>query len=126
MPAKLMKDPLTRPPLYFKHQDILSQTQLDSTMVALYLHENMLNFYADIDDIANCPESYSFTDNVTSSLTYSFNNQQYSYEMDQLSALVATMAITEHNIHGGDLKGSHKNFYAMQKPFYYEHMSLLK
>jgi hypothetical protein len=73
MPAKVMKDPLTRPKLYFKHQDILNQTQLDNTMVALYLHENMLNFFNDIDDIADCLDSYSFTDNVTASLTYSFN-----------------------------------------------------
>jgi hypothetical protein len=33
--------------------------------------------------------------------------------MDKLAALVDSMAITEYNIHGGDLKGAHKNFYAM-------------
>lgn len=42
-------------------------------MFALYLHENMLNFFTDIDDISNCLDSYSFTDNVTSSLTFSYS-----------------------------------------------------
>ncbi len=40
--------------------------------------------------------------------------------MDILSATIDSMAITEFNIHGGELKGTHKHFYAMQKPFYYD------
>lgn len=46
-------------------------------MVALYLHENMYNFFNDIDDIANCLDTYSFTDNVTSSMTFSYSVINY-------------------------------------------------
>lgn len=32
----------------------------------MYLHENMLSFYTDIDDVANCLETYSHSDDVKS------------------------------------------------------------
>jgi hypothetical protein len=44
---------------------------------ALYLHENMLSFYNDIDDVAECLDVYSFNDNTMSSLTYSFDVSFY-------------------------------------------------
>lgn len=62
-----------KPELYFKHKDILNQTQLDKSSFGLYLHENMLDFFTDISDIASCLDIYSLTDYCESSVTYSFD-----------------------------------------------------
>jgi len=62
-----------KPELYFKHKDILNQTQLDKSSFGLYLHENMLDFFTDISDIASCLDIYSLTDFCESSVTYSFD-----------------------------------------------------
>mmetsp|Transcript_5345 Transcript_5345/g.4927 ORF Transcript_5345/g.4927 Transcript_5345/m.4927 type:complete len:199 (+) Transcript_5345:819-1415(+) len=126
MKAKQLKNPEKRPPLYFRHDEVLNQIQVDKPLFALYLHENMVNFFNSVDDIASCLEVFSYTDSITSSLTYSFNNQQYSLEMDSLATLIDSMGVTEFNVHGGELKGTHKQFYAMQKPFYFDHLRELK
>lgn len=38
--------------------------------MSLYLHENMLQFYQDIDDVADCMETYSVLDGHMSNLDY--------------------------------------------------------
>lgn len=62
-----------KPKLYFKHKDILDQTQIESPNLALYMHENMLDFYSEIEDVANCVEVYSLTDYLESSVPFSFD-----------------------------------------------------
>ena len=46
---------------------------MEKSVFALYLHENMLSFFTDIDDVAECLDTYSLNDNITSQLTYCFN-----------------------------------------------------
>lgn len=79
MPYKLMKDPMNRPKLYFKHKDILNSVQLEKPAFALYLYENMHHFYSDIDDIANSLDEFSYTDNISAQTTYSYNVKPYSF-----------------------------------------------
>ena len=64
-----------KPKLYFRHRDILNQIQIESTSFALYLHENMLDFFTDISDIAACLDCYSLTDAQEGLLSYSFDQQ---------------------------------------------------
>lgn len=51
-----------KPELYFRHKDVINQTQLDKASFSLYLHENMLDFFTDIGEIADCLEVYSLSD----------------------------------------------------------------
>ena len=68
----------------------------------MYLHENMLQFYQDIGDVANCMETYSTLDGHYASLEYQYGNQQYLNEIQELNALIESMSITECNLHGGN------------------------
>ena len=64
MPVEVMRDPESRPKLYFEPLDILNKVQIEKPTFVLYLHENMLNFYNDVDDYANCMEVLSYTSDV--------------------------------------------------------------
>lgn len=59
----------------------------------------MTNFFADIDELADCLETFSQQDHVTSSLDYSFAMQQELYETERLMALICAQSITETNLH---------------------------
>jgi len=62
-----------KPELYFRHRDVINQTQLDKASFSLYLHENMLDFFTDIGEIANCLEVYSHSDACEALVTYSYD-----------------------------------------------------
>lgn len=72
MPSSEMKKE-KKPKLYFKHKDILNQIQLEKPSFSLYLHENMLDFYNDIGDVANCLDIYSFNDRAEGKVQYSYD-----------------------------------------------------
>ena len=82
---------------------------LEPQAISLYLHENMLQHFDDVDDIANCFEVYSELDGAISNLDYQYAHQLYVQELEALNALVESMAITEFNMHGGDFKESNKS-----------------
>lgn len=44
----------SKPKFYENHAEILQNTLLEDHVLSLYLHENMLNHYQDIDDVCNC------------------------------------------------------------------------
>ena len=108
-----------KPELYFKHKDILNQIQLDKSSFGLYLHENMLDFFTDIDEIANCLDAYSLSDACESQVSYSYDQQQYINEFQEQNAILNAMAITECNLHVG---APHKTMFAMVKPQYYDYI----
>jgi hypothetical protein len=60
----------SRPKFYEKHSEVLNKTLLESNVMSLYLHENMLNFYGDVEDIANTFEVYSHLDSSLSKIEY--------------------------------------------------------
>ena len=62
-----------KPKLYFKHKEILNQVQIEMPSFGLYLHENMLDFFTDINDIADCLDTYSLCDACESRVTYSYD-----------------------------------------------------
>ncbi len=72
--SKMMVAPEKKPKLYFKHEEILNSTQIEKPVFSLYLHENMLNFYEDINDIADCLEDYSYTDYISQNVTFCYSN----------------------------------------------------
>ncbi len=47
----------------------------------MFLHENMLNFFSDIGDVAKVLDVYSETDAICSDVTYSYANSQHILEM---------------------------------------------
>ena len=48
-----------KPRFYENHAKLLQQSMLEPQAISLYLHENMLNFYDSVEDIANCWDVYS-------------------------------------------------------------------
>ena len=72
LPYELMRKS-SKPQLYFKHKDILNQIQIDKPSFCLYLHENMLDFFTDVDELADCLDAYSLTDSCESRVTYSYD-----------------------------------------------------
>lgn len=98
-----------KPRFYDNHSKLLRQSMLEPQAISLYLHENMLNFFDNVEDIANCWETYSDLDGQRSKLEYQFGNQQYLQEIDGLNSLIESMAITEFNLHGADFKDSHRS-----------------
>ena len=89
-----------RPKFYEKHTAILNKTLLEDNVMSLYLHENMLNFYGDIEDIANTFEVYSSLDAGKAKIEYQYGHMQYLAEISSLNSLVESMAVTEYNWHG--------------------------
>jgi hypothetical protein len=47
---------------------------LEPQTISLYLHENMLNFFDDIEDIAKCWDVYSTLDGAKAKLEYEYSN----------------------------------------------------
>lgn len=43
--------------------------------------------------------------------------------MDELGALIDSIAITEYNIHGGDQSNKKHHIFQMSKPYYYQQTS---
>ena len=126
----MLKDPNTRPKLYFNPQEVVDQSLMEPTMFSLYLHQNMPQFYADIGDLADCLENYSHQDDVISSTEYSYSNMQEIYDAQRLSGLICASSVSETNIHCADANrqvgGSISAFTSMQKPYYFEHKTQLK
>lgn len=71
----------SRPKFYENHKNIINATLLEPNTMSMYLHENMLQFYQDIDDVANCMDTYSCLDGHYASLEYQYGNQQYLTEI---------------------------------------------
>ena len=63
-----------KPKFYENHKNLLQQTLLEPNTMSLYLHENMLQFYQDIGDVADCMETYSTLDGHYASLEYQYGN----------------------------------------------------
>jgi hypothetical protein len=62
------------PRFYENHAKLLQQSLLEPTSISLYLHENMLNFFDDVEDIANCWDVYSSLDGAKAKLEYQYGN----------------------------------------------------
>jgi hypothetical protein len=75
------KELKSRPRFYANHAEILRQTLLEDSVLSLYLHENMLNFYGDVQDCANLFEVYSHLDGCLSRVEYQYGNSQYIMEI---------------------------------------------
>ena len=103
---------------------------MEPSLFSLYLHQNMPTFFADIDEMADCLESFSQQDGVISSLEYSYSSQQEIYELKRLSSVLCGLSMTETNLHCLDAnkgKGTNQNaFTCMQKPYFFEHLQKLK
>lgn len=49
----------SKPKFYESHQKIIDSTLMEPPQLALYLHENMLTHFHDINDVADAVETYS-------------------------------------------------------------------
>ena len=107
-----------RPRFYENHLEILNQVQTDSSTFSLFVHENMLDHFDDIADWANVLTTYSWNDAMLNRNSYAYWNMQYMDELQQLATHIEWLAITEYNIHGGDIVKRSKK--TMAKPVYFE------
>jgi hypothetical protein len=107
---ELKKKP--QPKLYFKHEDILNQVQTEDTTFSLFLHENLIDFAGDIEDVAKILEVYSHNDAITSSARFSYAEQAQLADLSHLSSLTEWMATTTFNLHPSPSSHLHK----MRKP----------
>ena len=105
----IIKSGRPRPKFYEKHQNILNKTLLEDNVMSLYLHENMLNFYGDVGDIAKTFEVYSELDSAKANIEYQYGHMQQLAEISSLNSLVETMAVTENNWHGHSNEKGHGN-----------------
>lgn len=88
-----------KPRFYENHQKIIDSTLLEPQQLALYLHENMLTHFNDIEDVANCLEVYSEVDGPIHRLDAQFTGFQAINDLECQAALIESMAITEFNEH---------------------------
>ena len=103
---ELINPKLAKKPVFYEnHAHILNQTLLENSVMSQYLNENMLQFFNDIGDIADCMDVYSEMDGNLSKIEYQYGYSQALDEVKNLNALVESMAITEFNMHGYDEKG---------------------
>lgn len=64
----------SKPKFYENHAKLLQQSMLEPTSMSLYLHENMLGFYDNVNDIANCFEVYSALDGGKARVEFQYGN----------------------------------------------------
>lgn len=76
-----MLDPKRKPKSYINHNEILNQVMIEKNRFTLFLHENMLNFYGDIEDIANTLNIFSESDAITNGVEYHYANHMYIYQL---------------------------------------------
>ena len=93
---------------------------MEPKAISLFLYENMLTFFNDIEDIAACQSMYSCLDGHKSKYlqSYQYAYHQYTLEIEQLHSVIESMAITEMNLH----KELPKTKIQFQAPQFYEYM----
>lgn len=109
-----------RPKFYENHLNILNKVQTESSTFSLFLYENMLDHFGDISDWAKVLEAYSLNDSLLNRNSYSYWNMHYVEEIQQLTTHIECLAITEYNLHGGDLPKDNK-LKMFAKPMFFEY-----
>jgi hypothetical protein len=95
--------------------------------MSLYLHQNMPGFFGDIGELADCLETFSHQDGLTSQLDYSYAMQQEIFDSEKLSCLIVAQALTDSNLHCKDAQGPGKKaLFKMQQPYFFEHLRTYK
>jgi len=69
-----MEDPKFKPKCYFNHAEVMDSVMIERSSFSLFLHENLFNFFQDIEDVANVLDSYSLMDFVANSSSYNYAN----------------------------------------------------
>jgi len=69
-----MKDPLKKPKSYINHLQVMNSVLMEKPWFSLFLHENMTNFYSDIEDLSKTLEIYSECDAIANGAEYSYAN----------------------------------------------------
>lgn len=64
--------------LLFSPEDVLDRTHLSSEVFNLYLHQNYLEFFDDIDDVVNISENFSDADYMTKEWMHQSSMREYS------------------------------------------------
>ena len=88
-----------KPPFYENHKKIIDSTLMEPTQMALYLHENMLSHYNDIEDVADCLDVYSTVEGPKDCLDYEQIGWSAFHDLAYTTSLLESMAITEFNEH---------------------------
>lgn len=60
----------------------------------------MLNFYGDIEDVANTLDVFSEADAIANGVEYHYANHLYIHQLQEECALVESLAVTEYNTCG--------------------------
>ncbi len=59
----------------------------------------MPGFFGDIEDLANCLDTFSEQDSTSACLTYDECDQRFLHEHEELAGLVCGCAVLECNLH---------------------------
>lgn len=95
-----MRDPKWKPKSYINHDDVMNKVMIEKNRFTMFLHENMMNFYGDIEDIANTLNVFSETDSYANGVEYHYANHLYIHQLQDECALVESLAVTEYNTSG--------------------------
>lgn len=82
----------------------MDQAPTENSTFSLFLQENMYEFFKDITDVAKVLQVYSENDAILGRGEFWYSNQQYLNEISDSCSLSEGIAITEYNLHGGDVK----------------------
>eukprot|EP00743_Colponemidia_sp_Colp-15_P012548 GILK01014321.1.p1 GENE.GILK01014321.1~~GILK01014321.1.p1 ORF type:complete len:623 (-),score=163.06 GILK01014321.1:21-1763(-) len=75
--SESLLDKMNRPPLSFNPESVLTRTHADSDILIAFFHENYLNFFDEIDDVAEAMDNMSFADSLSSNrMNASLNEYQ--------------------------------------------------
>ena len=70
MDYKELKSYKSKPKFYENHEQIIKSTLMEPNQMSLYLNENMLSHYNDIEDVANVLDVYSSVEGPKDRLDY--------------------------------------------------------
>lgn len=103
--------------LTFSPEEVLGRTHLSSDMFNLYLHQNYLEFFSDIEDVVRASEQLSDADYLTKEWMHQSSMREYS------SCLVARGLIFNSNRPGGSLprsSGAGRGWRPLHKPQWFD------
>lgn len=73
-----------KPKLYFDHKQVINEVPLGSDQLNLYLHENMLDFFGDMSDVADCLDVFSLTNYLENCVPFNFDVRKNFYFLRNL------------------------------------------
>lgn len=89
---------------------------MEEETLAMYLEENMHNFYGCFEDMAKVLDVYSQVDGALQKVPFEGGYSRETSQVQSLNSLIKSMAITEYNLHGYEPTKKKNTLLKMQVP----------